>query len=213
MREPVSGESPLNHFLETSASRGSLEPPGVCFGERPFLGYLNLRGDPKAHSWLDATQQVLGVGLPLEPNTVALGPVGPILWFGPDEWLLVTSPGRELAVAEALRQALGEAGGFVTDVTSGYTTLRLWGPRARDVLVKGCPLDLYPPVFRPGQCAQTLVAKAGVVLRPVDESNIDVIVRRSFAEYLAMWLEDAGGEYGVAILRESDRREDADGKS
>ena len=75
------------------------------------------------------------------------------------------------------------------------------GPSARDVLAKGCPLDLHPAVFGPGDCAQTLLAKANVTLRCVDDSpRFELIVRRSFAEYAALWLHDAAMEYGCAVL-------------
>ena len=75
------------------------------------------------------------------------------------------------------------------------------GPNARDVLAKGCPLDLHPSVFRPGDCAQTLLAKANVTLRCVDDApSYELTVRRSFADYAAPWLQDAALEYGCAVV-------------
>ena len=120
--------------------------------------------------------------------------------FGPDEWLLLTAPGREISLTDRLRNALKTVHSAITDVTSGHTVIRLAGTNARDVLAKGCTVDIHPRVFRCGQCAQTRVAKAGVILLPVDEAPVfDIIVRRSFAEYLAMWLADAAREYGLWI--------------
>ena len=73
--------------------------------------------------------------------------------------------------------------------------------RAVDVLREGCSLDFHPRVFRPGLCAQTTVAKAGVLIYYVDqEPTIDLIVRRSFAEYLALWLQDAALECGFTMI-------------
>ena len=89
----------------------------------------------------------------------------------------------------------------VTDITGGQTVISVTGPAARDVLAKGCPLDLHPTVFKPTHCAQTLLAKANVVIRCIDDDSpsFELIVRRSFAEYAAGWLEDAGVEYGVGV--------------
>ena len=166
-----------------------------------FLGHLNLRGDPADQALLAAVEGVLGFGLPLEPNTVAEAGELAALWLGPDEWLVLTPPGQEAGLAGALRDALGDVFAAVTDVTGGQTVINLRGASVRDVLAKGCTLDLHPRAFGPGRCAQTLVAKAMVTVRQVDESpSFDLIVRRSFADYLAQWLEDAAQEYGLAVI-------------
>jgi sarcosine oxidase subunit gamma len=63
------------------------------------------------------------------------------------------------------------------------------------LLAHGCALDLRPRVFGPGRCAQTLLARAGVVLMARDGDEFLVFVRSSFAGYLAAWLLDAAAEY------------------
>jgi sarcosine oxidase subunit gamma len=170
--------------------------------QRPSLGHLNLRGAPGDPAFLHAVETVLGFGLPLEPNTVADSRDLAALWLGPDEWLLLTPPDQEAGVARALRDALGGLHVAVTDVSGGQTVINISGDHARDVLAKGCSLDLHPRVFGPGHCAQSLVAKAGVTIRQIDDSpSFDLIVRRSFAEYLALWLEDAAQEYGFGVAK------------
>jgi sarcosine oxidase subunit gamma len=57
-------------------------------------------------------------------------------------------------------------------------------------------IDLHPSAFRPGRCAQTLLGRAQVILQQVDETpTYHVLVRGSFAPYLAAWLADAAGEF------------------
>ena len=137
----------------------------------------------------------------MEPNTVAVNGALLALWLGPDEWLVVTPPSAQTRLSESLEAALLGRHAAVTDVTGGQTVITLSGPRARDVLAKGCPLDLHPAVFKPGHCAQTLVAKANVTIRCVDDSpSFELIVRRSFAEYTALWLHDAALEYGPSVV-------------
>jgi sarcosine oxidase subunit gamma len=83
-------------------------------------------------------------------------------------------------------------------VTGGQVAMRIGGDNAVALLAKGCTLDLHPKTFLAGQCAQTGLAKAGILLSKVDYTpTFDVIVRRSFAEYLAKWLQRAGAEFGI----------------
>jgi sarcosine oxidase subunit gamma len=129
---------------------------------------------------------LLGVPVPA-PNRVATAGERAILWLGPDEYLVVAPDGDP--VAELTAES-------VVDVSANRTTIELSGPHARDVLEQGMSIDLHARVFGPGQCAQTLLARAQVILRQVDaEPTYHVLVRGSFAPYLADWLVDAAKEF------------------
>ncbi|MCH8178112.1 MAG: sarcosine oxidase subunit gamma, partial [Proteobacteria bacterium] len=66
------------------------------------------------------------------------------------------------------------------------------GENAGALLATDCPLDLHPRVFKPGQCAQTRLAKAGMTIAPLrNGEGFEVIMRRSFADYLLLWMQDA----------------------
>ena len=54
-------------------------------------------------------------------------------------------------------------------------------------------------MFGPGAAAQTTLGQAGVALIPLSDNGTDyrIIVRASFAGYLADWLIDAAEEFGV----------------
>ena len=86
------------------------------------------------------------------------------------------------------------------DVSAQRITLRLSGSRARDVLAKGCSIDLHPRSFCRGSSAQTTLGQAGVVLLALAENGDDyaILVRSSFAGYLADWLADAALEFTAA---------------
>lgn len=173
--------------------------------ERPHIGKLNLRGDPRDSGFLDAVAAVLGFPVPVDPNATRTGAAATALALGPDEWLLTTPPGGEAALAAALEPALRGRHAALTDVTDAATILCVAGPRARPVLAEGCPLDLHPRAFRPGQAKQTLIARAEVILHRLDRDHpaggpvFEIHVRRSEAEYLWLWLTDAATEYGVAV--------------
>jgi sarcosine oxidase subunit gamma len=193
--EQVARTSPLG-------SRGAqlrTAPPGVRLEEVAFLTQLNLRLDPAGPARA-AVEGALRLPLPVRPGTVSRADDRELLWLGPDEWLLVAPPGEQALLAEALRGALAGGLGTVVDVSAHRTTLDVSGPLARDLLAKGCSLDLHASVLTPGHCAQTLVARAPVVLLPLaDGTGFRLLVRSSFAGYLADWLLDATVEYGSDV--------------
>lgn len=171
---------------------------GVYVSELPFREALILRGDASDAQFRSAIEQQLRVALPIQPNTFENGSSFSILWLGPTEWLIIASTSEHSQLSLALSAALRGTHSAVVDVSHGHAILRIRGERALDVLSKGCSLNLSPSAFFTGRCAQTLVAKAAVVLCCIDATpTIDVIVRRSFADYLALWLADAAEEYGV----------------
>lgn len=204
MSKSILKESPLARFkLEgriTPASRAT----ALAVWERAFCGHVNLRGDPADPAFLAAARNVLGVALPLEPNTVENGPGCSVLWLGPNEWLILVSGEHEAATARNLRQALDGLFCAVTEVSGGQTIIALRGSKVRDLLAKGCSLDLHPRTFGPGRCAQSHLAKAPILLHQIDDApTFELIARRSFADYLWLWLEDASAEYGLAVVKPS----------
>ena len=72
---------------------------------------------------------------------------------------------------------VGRLHASINDISGGQTIIRLRGARARDLLNKGCPLDLHPRVFGVGQCAQSHIAKSNALIIQVDDTpTYDVIV-------------------------------------
>ena len=137
-------------------------------------------------------------GLP-GPGTALRDGERTTLWLGPDEWLVTGPPGTAAEIERELRDAIAATGGWgaVTDVSAQRTTLLVTGPRARDLLSHGCPLDLHPRAFGAGRCAQTTLGRTQIVLVARDEPRAGfwVLVRSSFAGYLTDWLLDAATEY------------------
>lgn len=173
--------------------------PAVTATERPFRTQLTVRAaDPEV---LVALGLALGVAFPSDPCTFTSGygsfGAVEVLWLGPDEFLVLASPDLQVPIEEALRGALGSASGSVVDTSAQRTTVVLSGPHVRDVLAHGCAIDLYPAAAPTGTCVQTLLARTGIVLQVADAEagRFVILVRSSFAEYLAAWLSDACVEY------------------
>jgi sarcosine oxidase subunit gamma len=173
----------------------------VLLGERPHRCQLDLRGNPADPDFLDAVRKAAGVALPQEPNTVARAGELRALWLGPNEWLLVGPPGREAELLPAIAGALAGRHAGVTDVSEARTAILVAGPKARELLAKGCPLDFHPRAFAPGQCAQSGLAGANVIIELVDDGpTFEIGVLDSFADHLWRWLERAGADWRTAIL-------------
>ncbi|MFN0041590.1 MAG: sarcosine oxidase subunit gamma [Alphaproteobacteria bacterium] len=193
-------QSPLASLGLAARAAAADGAAGVTMGERERVILVNLRGDGADRGFLDRARQALGVDLPVEPNTVAEGTRHRVLWLGPNDWLVVAGEGENLAAA--LDAALAGMHVSVTDNSDARAVVALSGARARDVLAKGCPLDLHVRAFGPMRCAQSRLAKVAVLIDQRDDTpSYDLYVLRSQARYLWRWLEDAASEYGVSIAR------------
>ncbi|WP_433920016.1 sarcosine oxidase subunit gamma [Streptomyces canus] len=187
--------SPLSHLQERMNAAAVGGARGVTLAELPFVTMVNVRVDP-ASAAADRTGRTLGAPLPRRCGDTAASGLHTILWLGPDEWLVLSRADAGTVTAK-VRQALDGDPGSVVDVSANRTTLELSGPAAREVLEKGCPLDLHPRAFGPGRAVSTTVGPIAVLLWQLDDApTYRLLPRSSFADYLARWLIDAMSEYG-----------------
>src|SRR5688500_15817008 len=167
-------------------------PDTVGVAVEPFVTMVDVR-----LGTVGPAASALGVDLPTDPNTWVPTPTGRAVWLGPDEWLLSSTTETPEEFEARIRAAVLPLGGSATDVSAQRVGLRLAGARVRDVLAKGCSVDLHPREFGRGSSAQTTLGQAGVVLLALSDAGDDyvVLVRSSFAGYLADWLLDAALEF------------------
>jgi sarcosine oxidase, subunit gamma len=193
--EPLAATHPLEpHRAAFAALSDELASAGadLAIELEPLTSAVDLRVDPAAVD-TRALADVVGGTLPTVPNTWTVLADGRAVWLGPDEWLLV---GERPAPAweDALRAVVAPQGGAAVDVSAQRTGLRLRGAGARGLLALGCALDLRPASFPPGSAAQTLLGQSGVLLI-ADDDGFRLLVRTSFAGYVADWLLDATTEF------------------
>jgi heterotetrameric sarcosine oxidase gamma subunit len=184
--------SPLAHLEERM--RTASVTGAVSLTEWPFLTMVDVRVAP-ASAAANRLVKVLGSRLPRHSGDTTTSSPHTVVWLGPDEWLVLSQSDSTNLTAE-LQEALGGDPGSVVDVSANRTTLELRGRAARQVLEKGCPLDLHPRAFRPGKAVSTSVGPVPVLLWQCDASPAyRLLPRSSFADYLARWLLDAMYEY------------------
>ncbi len=200
-------------MLETTLSRSNLSgsmprslgasnASALQAGWRHKLAVVNLRGNPDDPAFTAAVQRALGVAPPRAAGTTAQGDALRIVWAGPDDWFVIGPKGYADALANSLRAHLEGQHAAVTDVSSGYTVLHLSGPSLRDTLAQGCPLDLHPRAFHVDQCAGSHFFKASVWLWQVNDDPVfELLVRRSFMDYVWLMLEHTTAECGLITRR------------
>lgn len=188
-------ESPLVGADALLKKHQAVASAAFRLNERPYLELVNVRGDTRDAAFMQAVESVIGCLPPEKPNTIARGNGYDMMWLGPDEWLVRSAAAHDATRTAPLQAKLGTAfaGVFASavDIGSGYTVLEISGTRTREVLARGCPLDLHPKLFGAGQCAQSHYFKASITLLPTGADSFDIVVRRSFADYFVKIMLDA----------------------
>lgn len=195
----LQARSPFAGLLKPGRHGARDGAAGVALSERTGLAlFVISAGAGKVSDVAAKVLAVTGLELPMGPKRA-----------GKDGFALVgTAPGQWLAVVEG-RAALGMlaslAAGLkglatIIDQSDGKAVLRISGPRAREVLAKGCSLDLNPRVFKAGNAGTTPVALIDCVIWQVDETpSYDLAVPTSFAGSFLSWLAASAAEYGYTV--------------
>jgi methylglutamate dehydrogenase subunit D len=122
-----------------------------------------------------------------------------LIWAGPARWLAGTSTQAAASLELLLRKELSGLASVVNQ-TDGRSIFRISGPKAREVLARGIPIDIDPLVFGPGDTALTLAGHISVHFWQVDLSPAyEFAVPRSFAASFYEWLFAASAKYGVLV--------------
>jgi sarcosine oxidase subunit gamma len=119
-----------------------------------------------------------------------------VLHLSPGKWLIVSDEQTPATLAERFTDELAGQGAVMIDITDGVAVSRIRGPKAREVLSKGCGLDLHPTAFPVGRCARTRFAQLSVIVEHVDDApHYRLYVARSYLQYLIDWIADAAVEF------------------
>ena len=190
-------ESPLHH-AQLDQLIGKSNSGGVVLHEAKLLGHLNLRGNAKDAEFLAGVNEALRVALPTSPCSSAKSELAQIMWLAPDEWLIVVASGSEDEIEQKLRYHL--KGHFaVSDISGAQTILELSGSNVIELMQKSTGYDLHLDSFPVGKVIGTTFAKAGAHILRVSEDKFQLIIRRSFSDYIWLWIQQASKEYGLSI--------------
>jgi heterotetrameric sarcosine oxidase gamma subunit len=119
-----------------------------------------------------------------------------VLCVRPERWLLITAAAPAGASAARWQQLFAGTAAAI-DQSSGLTALHIAGPSAREVLARGCRLDLDPTVFPPGHAAATVMAQVATILAALP-SGLLILTPASTARHFREWLAAAARPFGLA---------------
>lgn len=172
--------------------------------EMPLIGevidHAGLLIKPMHHGVVMVQQSDLVMDTELylpEFGTVLSSDSETILSAMPKHWMLFCDLEIVKKTMNDYSRQVGEENIVVTDMSDQYITLSVGGKYARALLAKGCELDLSVDIFKPNQCARTLLAHVNVVIWREADEDFELIVDVSFAAHLWVWLKGATAEYSV----------------
>jgi len=196
-------QSALGHVGLDKLSMRVRSGQGVTMRELPVTGLLILRVRKDKAALETAVGAILGLELPstLSSSFIDKGSDGALClrWMAPDVWLLSCPVENAYAIEISLREKLGDASIAIVNVSGGFTVLELQGPHANDVLKKSTAYDTHPDNFAVGKVVNTVFAKAQVTMRCIGPEHVELVVRRSFADYVWHWIQVAAVEHGLSI--------------
>jgi methylglutamate dehydrogenase subunit D len=174
-------------------------PAGIVVRERLGAATALITVRAGQHAALAAAvRSHFGISLPTVGKRAA-GEKLTLAGIGPGQWLAEVPTTPPEGIESALRSALGEHATIV-DQSHARVILRMAGPRVREVLAAGVPLDLHPRAFSPGDIAQTLVTHIGVQLWQLTADPIyELAVPRSMTGSFWNWLEHAAFRHGLKV--------------
>jgi methylglutamate dehydrogenase subunit D len=145
-----------------------------------------------------AVLDLSGLELPQRPERVAANGVA-LIGMARGQWLAVAEGDKGRAVLARLNEVLSDLAA-IGDQSDAKAMLRLAGSRARDVLAKGCALDLDEGAFKPQDAATTQIALIPCQLWQLDEGpTYELAVPLSYARSFWSWLTASAAEYGYEV--------------
>lgn len=172
--------------------------PGVVFSLRHPVSIVTVMARKgKAPGLSEAMEGQFGLACPPPGHSAANGTLA-LHWCGFEQWYAVAEGFADGALYGELRETLSGLAS-VSDQSHGRVIFCIAGPRARDVLAKGTPVDLHPRAFGPGRSAVTQMAHVGVHIAQVGPDAFELSLFRGFAESFWEWLTEMSGEFGYEV--------------
>ncbi|MBV8651515.1 MAG: sarcosine oxidase subunit gamma [Alphaproteobacteria bacterium] len=199
MAERLSALAPAYRAGSFGAEHAS--GPGITLAERRGLAMVQVAAiDGEIEAVRRGITTAVGLTPDAQPNRAVSSGRTTALWVGPGRFLIVEPERADASLEGLLRSALPASQAALVDLGSSRTVLRVSGPRSRDLIAKGCPMDLHVRAFPAGACAQTLLGHVQMLVHAVDDaSTLDIYVARSFGLTVWEFLTESAAEYGYRV--------------
>lgn len=155
--------------------------------ELNFFGHLVIRCNAEDKELGLIIERVLGVALPSTLQSVRTNDMA-VYWISPDEWLVVCSGQKVYDLEKSFDETMSGHCAIV-NVSGGQTVLTIAGEGARAVLMKSTPYDVSEQNFPIGKVVTSALGKSQALICRVSDDKWELIIRRSFADYIGLWLQ------------------------
>ena len=116
-----------------------------------------------------------------------------ILWNAPKTWLIISDKEN---IIEIIKGKCSEENFAITDISHSRAVIQIKGAQAREVLKKGCPLNISE--FEINNCAGSVFHGITIVVDciNVNPDTFNLLTLRSFGESFYHHITDAALEFG-----------------
>ena len=137
--------------------------------------------------------QIDGLEFSLQSPKVSSNKETRILWSAPNTWLVIS--GKE-NIVKIIKEKCNSDNFAITDISHSRAIIQIKGLQAKDILKKGCPLNLNE--FENNNCAGTVFHGINIVVDYVDNNpdTFNLLTLRSFGESFYHHITDAALEFG-----------------
>lgn len=184
-----------SHYRTGPAGDIGAAGPGVTLREIRDAGLWQISGWPETmESVGKGLAAVVGAETAPSPLRSVVGPKGTLIRAQPFVWWLVRA--GEATGQQAME--IDAEQGTAIDLSHSRTVVRIEGPRARDLLNRGVPIDLRPSFFPEGAFAGSAIHQVGVYLHHRD-GGYDLYIPRGFAVTLWEFLTETAAQWGYEV--------------
>ncbi len=185
--------SPLDEHL-TTGRFGRAGQPAVSLSEVTGHGLFQLAAWPHSVANVaDIGAKGAGASKAPGPGEASTGDKGALLRIEPLKWWLIAE-GQVQMAPPLLPPKLGH----VLDLSHARTWLKIGGEKAEMLLNHYLPINLHTNAFPSGSVASTAFHHVGVTLWRSD-SDLNLLLPRSFAASLWQMLEESALQYGLDV--------------
>ena len=140
-----------------------------------------------------STIQIEGLGFPMENSKVESNKETRILWSAPRTWFVIS---KKENIINNIKEKCTDENFAITDISHSRAVIQIKGLQAREILKKGCPLNINE--FKTNNCAGTVFHGISIVVDLIDNNPdaFNLLTLRSFGESFYHHITDAALEFG-----------------
>ena len=151
---------------------------------------INIRG--KSKDFFTKVGKITSIILPTEANTSSSNEKFNALWLSPDEWMIYFDGKDTNNVIHNLFNEISKLNfGAITEISDHWVCFNIKGRKTFDLLSSSSPFNFNSFKKNKNNVAQTVLNHTDVIIHHKEVDDINLFVRRSFAEDLWLWINDS----------------------